>query len=335
MPKEKSHQPPDNCMNNRPARDEEEHSSLRAEIANMRDQLARKNHFTELILLTSPNFIYIYDLQEKRIVFASQTHTLLLGLSTEKILTMDGSELESRMHPEDIAQARSHYDLFDLVKDGDVVEMELRVKHAHGDWNWVAIRETPHTRGAEGQVIQVLGTAENVTERRMAQEKYWYISSHDKLTGLYNRLFYEEELSRLERGRHFPVTVMIADVDGLKEVNERLGNAAGDLIIQNAAEIIKGCFRAEDMVARIGGDEFAVLLPDIATISVDAIQVRVRRQLDGYNNSHPKSPVRISFGFATADRGEMLREIAREADRRMEINKAAARSKPRGSPGER
>jgi diguanylate cyclase (GGDEF)-like protein len=142
---------------------------------------------------------------------------------------------------------------------------------------------------------------------------------------VYNRPYFEEEIERLQRGRHFPVTVMAMGVDGLRQVNERLGYPAGDALLRNTAELIKSCFRGEDVIARTGGDEFTVLLPDIGMVSIEAIQARVLRHIEAYNKSHPNSPINFSFGFATAERSEVLRDMVHEADRRMVSNKAANR----------
>jgi diguanylate cyclase (GGDEF)-like protein len=169
--------------------------------------------------------------------------------------------------------------------------------------------------------------AEDITVSRLAQEKIWYLSTHDSLTGLYNRAYYQEEITRLERGRRFPMTVLIADIDNLKNVNDTRGYAAGDALIRKVAEILSACFRVEDVVARIGGDEFGVLLPDIASISIDAIQIRINRRIEAFNQSHPNSPVHISYGIVSAENGGVLREIVREADRRMVSSKQIKREK--------
>ena len=87
--------------------------------------------------------------------------------------------------------------------------------------------KTPVT-GPQGDIIGITGIARNITERKQNEEKLRFMSTHDTLTGLYNRMYFDEELARLERGRLYPVSIISTDADGLKEVNDREGHAAGD-----------------------------------------------------------------------------------------------------------
>jgi diguanylate cyclase (GGDEF)-like protein/PAS domain S-box-containing protein len=137
--------------------------------------------------------------------------------------------------------------------------------------------------------------------RKRGEERLMYLSIHDPLTGLYNRAYFEDELARLERSRKFPVSVLVADLDGLKRINDQYGHAAGDQALCKAARLLQSAFRAEDGLARIGGDEFAVLLPMVNRKEAAEVIDRVRCLLDQQNQA-PEGPIfNISIGFATCD----------------------------------
>lgn len=163
----------------------------------------------------------------------------------------------------------------------------------------------------------LVGTILDITERKQTEEKLRYMSTHDALTGLYNRAYFQEEMERLEQGRQFPVSIVVADVDRLKYVNDNLGHAAGDELIVRAALVLKGAFRAEDVVARIGGDEFAVLLPTADTAVVEEALLRVTNKLRAHNIPDDPLTLSLSFGAATAVKGDRLEEILKLADKRM------------------
>lgn len=163
----------------------------------------------------------------------------------------------------------------------------------------------------------LVGTILDITERKQTEEKLRYMSTHDPLTGLYNRGYFQEELERLELGRQFPVSIVVSDIDKLKYVNDTLGHAEGDDLITRAALMLKGAFRAEDVVARIGGDEFAVLLPSADAGVVEDALSRVLTKIEASNATGVSFPLSMSFGAATASKGERLEETLKLADKRM------------------
>jgi diguanylate cyclase (GGDEF)-like protein len=145
-----------------------------------------------------------------------------------------------------------------------------------------------------------LALAEQEIERRVKSEELLrFQSSHDMMTGVYNRNFFEEELARLEVSRLYPISVIVADVDGLKSVNDNIGHAAGDQLLCEAASILRSVFRAEDIFARIGGDEFAALLPETNDATAQKILARIAECLEE-RNGLMKTKVSISLGSATA-----------------------------------
>ena len=181
-------------------------------------------------------------------------------------------------------------------------------------------------RGESAQGIGVVLVFRDITERKQAEDKLQYLSTHDILTGLYNRAYFEEELARLERGRHFPVSVIVGDIDRFKSTNDIYGHAAGDKVLRDAAEVIKGAFRAEDVVTRIGGDEFVILLPMTDAAATTEAIARIKDNLTAYNDAHKECPLAISFGAATAKKGP-LTETLKEADTRMYREKVMNRAR--------
>lgn len=167
----------------------------------------------------------------------------------------------------------------------------------------------------------LVGTILDITERKQTEEKLRYMSTHDPLTGLYNRGYFQEELERLELGRQFPVSIVVSDIDKLKYVNDTLGHAEGDDLITRAALMLKGAFRAEDVVARIGGDEFAVLLPSADAGVVEEALSRVMAKIESSNAAGVSFALSMSFGAATASKGDKLEETLKLADKRMYANK--------------
>jgi diguanylate cyclase (GGDEF)-like protein len=158
-------------------------------------------------------------------------------------------------------------------------------------------------------------------EKRAVEEQIHYLSFHDSLTGLYNRTYFEEELARMEKGRRFPVSILAADLDGLKEVNDTLGHSVGDRLIQSAARILEKGVRAENVVARIGGDEFVIIFPNTGESVMHKIVARIRHNEAVFNAGQDTFSVGISLGTATAESTCSLRDILMLADRRMYVDK--------------
>lgn len=162
----------------------------------------------------------------------------------------------------------------------------------------------------------------DITEHKKAEDTLRFISFHDSLTGLFNRAYFEQEMIRLESGRYDPIGIISFDVDGLKLVNDALGHGAGDCLLTTTAGVIRNCFRENDVVARIGGDEFAVLLPNSPPDVVERAAQRMREAVEEHNRLHPLVPMSISQGWAVRnDVSVNLSKIYQEADYQMYIEK--------------
>lgn len=167
---------------------------------------------------------------------------------------------------------------------------------------------------------------EALREKRLVEEKILYVSIHDPLTDLYNRGYFEEEMARAERGRNFPISIMMGDLDGLKRINDTLGHAIGDRLIRDAANVLRQAVRSCDVVARLGGDEFALILPGADAVSAARVVDRIREIETEFNGEPREYQVRFSIGFATAEAGEPLVETLKSADERMYGDKFARKA---------
>ncbi|AJY69581.1 diguanylate cyclase [Geobacter sulfurreducens] len=175
-----------------------------------------------------------------------------------------------------------------------------------------------------GDEIERVAEAFNGLVNRLIEkeDRLVHLSNHDSLTGLYNRLFFEAEMQRIDRGRHFPVSMVMVDVDNLKTVNDTFGHTAGDALIIKAAQALRTAFRSEDVVARVGGDEFAVIMEgsDHAT-ALEALE-RVRETVALLNSDGDSPELTLSLGTATATAPLTLGQSWRLADQRMYADKA-------------
>lgn len=167
----------------------------------------------------------------------------------------------------------------------------------------------------------------HLKERQRAEERLKTLSVSDEMTGLYNRRgFYtlagqqKKLVDRTGRG----MVLVMADLNGLKEINDTFGHEAGDQVLIDAAEVLKESFRESDIIARLGGDEFAVLLLEQPNISEDILTRRVTEQVSSINNEHKRDySLSISIGFARYDpeSGMSFDELMSAADARMYDNK--------------
>lgn len=156
----------------------------------------------------------------------------------------------------------------------------------------------------------------DITNRREYEEKMTYYSFHDSLTGLYNRRFFEEELKRLDTVRNYPLTLILGDVNGMKLHNDTFGHQAGDRLLKKMAEMIKKGCRDDEIVARIGGDEFAIVLPSTNLKEAEQIVNRLQKLISTEKINDIQ--LSISFGWACKEKiTETLEETFKQAENMM------------------
>lgn len=171
--------------------------------------------------------------------------------------------------------------------------------------------------------------AERTRELEKRNDEIVYLSYHDQLTGLYNRRYFENELKRLDKQVHLPLTIVMADMNGLKLVNDSLGHAIGDELLKKVSEVIlKGC-RADDIIARLGGDEFVILMSK--TDEYEAGQIIKRIKNLALKEKSGPIDLSISFGYGTKVRNdEKIEDVLKKAEDQMYRNKLFESPSTRG-----
>ncbi len=162
----------------------------------------------------------------------------------------------------------------------------------------------------------------NAYTRNQAEEKVRYQSFHDGLTGLYNRVYLEKEMERLDTERQLPIGIIMADLNGLKLVNDAFGHTVGDEMLKQAAEILKNSCRREDIIARWGGDEFVIFLPQTTERDAKAICQRIDEKCK--ITYVKEAPLSLALGAAIkTGPSQDLAAILNEADENMYKHKLA------------
>lgn len=169
---------------------------------------------------------------------------------------------------------------------------------------------------AQGKTVGLRAIGRDITQRKEYEKQLEHLSLHDQLTGLYNRAYFENEMDRLSKSREYPITILSIDLDGLKLVNDTMGHKQGDNLLAACAGILKKSFRSSDVLARIGGDEFAAILPRTGQKAGEAIIERITARVESYNHEQiGHFPLSLSIGQASADDVQRdLVEAFKEAD---------------------
>ena len=191
-----------------------------------------------------------------------------------------------------------------------------------GKQHWFSTTKVP-LRDRSGHVVGIVGIGRDITERKQLEDKLSYLSTHDVLTGLYNRAFFEEALTKLERSDRYPVSVMIIDIDKMKYTNDTQGHAAGDELLRRTAAVLGLPFGKDDVIARFGGDEFAVLLPQTDERAAALALDRLRFRLQEHNRTYHGEPLSLSMGVTTALEYGVLTQTITRADQQMYLDKHA------------
>lgn len=275
----------------------------------IRNRLKRQKAYFEQLFNESTEGIVL--LNNKGIILKVNEHFLeIYGYKREEVV---GENIDDLITPPKRKEEGVYY-TEQVMAGNDIKEESVKMTKS-GEKIHVSIHAFP-IKLNEGQ-IGIYGIYNDITERKKEEEKRRYISFHDQLTELYNRRYFENEMERLEGSRKTPISMIVADIDGLKKVNDTKGHRWGDQYIKKAADIISEVTRKEDIVARIGGDEFAILLPETDEKSTQKVINRIKESIKLRNESD-EIPLSISIGYSVNENNEgNLEENFKKADKMM------------------
>jgi diguanylate cyclase (GGDEF)-like protein/PAS domain S-box-containing protein len=259
---------------------------------------------------------------EGRFLYVSRACLALLGYDPNELI---GSTLYDLVHETDrMAARRTH--LLVLEKSGAAL-LAYRVRRKDGRYIWFesTIREVPRSgRDTPRELVMV---SRDITERKLQEERLKDLAILDELTGLYNRRGFmalaNQHLKQARRAKRRAL-VIFADLNGLKRINDTLGHADGDRALIAAADVFNRTFRDSDVVARVGGDEFAVLAVEADSHNLDTIRTRLQQALDVTNRAHSHPfELSVSIGVVSYDPEQhaTVEELMALADQEMYIHK--------------
>jgi diguanylate cyclase (GGDEF)-like protein/PAS domain S-box-containing protein/putative nucleotidyltransferase with HDIG domain len=269
-----------------------------------------------LITENISDVIWVLNLSKDRFEYVSPSIEQLRGITVSEAMK---ENLEETLTSES----------FKIIKDGidRAVESfkrnpgnrksyinEIQQPCKNGKVIWVET-STKYRYNKDGD-IEAVGVSRNIEERKKSEKEIIYLSYHDQLTGLYNRRFYEEELSRLDIARNLPITLVMGDVNGLKLINDSFGHQVGDDLIRKVGDAIKKCCRGDDIIARLGGDEFVIILPKTNSLEAASILTRITYLL--LREKVGSIDISISFGFETKVHEEQdIQDVFRNTENNM------------------
>jgi len=269
------------------------------------EELQRSRSDLQVVLNSIPTSIFYQD-KNHRFIQVNKAFCKFLGFSMEQIIGKTLVDLFPNLPAEQLSP------LFEInnqvLNSGCSNRGFIEIFPSVRGRRWIQNDRIPY-RDELGDIIGVICVAIDINELRDTEDKLRYLSFYDVLTGLYNRAYFEDEISRLENSRQFPITFINIKIEDLKSVNDHHGIDAGNNLLQQTAKILK-IFRNEDVVARISGDKFAALLPlSDKSIGENAL-VRLKESLYLHNkNHHGTPPLKLSFSAETVTQPQDMRHI--------------------------
>ena len=296
----------------------------------VREQIAERERRLMLALEGAELGLWDWDVPSGRANF-SPVWCRMLGYTADE-LPANVSSWESLVHPDD------WYDIRDSLEPHlrgvrDAYRAEYRLKHKSGHWIWVLAAGRVLDRGEGGEALRMVGIHQDISQRKAMEESLLQLATSDPLTGLWNRRHFMEvvrgELGRVRRNQA-PAALLLMDLDFFKRINDTHGHAAGDEVLRHFTATVSAQLREADVFARLGGEEFAILLPCIDALGAVRVADRLRRVVADSPASIESGPLHysVSIGATMLDaRDEGYEGAYARADEALYAAKHAGRNR--------
>jgi PAS domain S-box-containing protein len=252
----------DRDAHGRPVRMHGTHQDV-TELTEAERSATAANALFEAILTATPDYTFVTDVSTGAVVYGAPGKSIA-GISSEQLTDLGPAALGALVHPDDQSKIRAANTTAQDAADGQVIQVRFRVRGSDEQWHWLSRRVTPfHRDPRTGRVTEVLGVVRDVSDVIEAEDKLTHAALHDPLTELPNRALLMDRLGEaLVRSRDTgrDCAVIFLDLDGFKRVNDTAGHAAGDQVLRETAARLRSVVRDRDTVARVGGDEFVILV---------------------------------------------------------------------------
>ncbi len=281
---------------------------------------ALKESETQMRTLYEQAPIGIAIKNENGILLANKMLGSITGRPKEGLTAIDLNDLTC---PEDDPKAKGH-DLRAFQKGPtDAYELDKQFIKPDGSESWVHII-TAAVKSDQFDTNSRLYLLQDITQKKQREAEIQYTNTYDVMTGLYNRCYIDREITRIEAENALPVSVIMCDVDGLMLINDAFGREEGDALLKEVSSILKECSRQEDIIGRVGGDEFLILLSHTDSSQVYDVYRRIKSMCE-HRNAHPRAGIHytsVSLGYATKTReDELLSNVVKIAAGHMYTHK--------------
>lgn len=289
-----------------------------------RQKMEEQNRISEerfrFIAENTQDVIWVYRPKGDHFTFVSSSIRSLRGISAEQAMQESFSQTVSPEYAEVIRnEVLRGIGALKENRDGPAsLLFEVQQPTADGKRVWVEV--SAKIRLDTSGEVEIIGVSRNIQQRKKTENEVLYLSSHDQLTGLYNRRYYEEELKRVDTEDNLPITLIMADVNGLKLTNDAFGHSAGDKILKTFADILIKETRPSDVVARVGGDEFVVILKKTESSEAEKLVRRISEAIS--EKQMVRAILSVSFGWKTKrSASESIEDIYKQSEDDMYRNK--------------